>query len=47
MLILIEIALEILNYLKNNVSEWFVIPAHFFTIYRNILNGNINKGIII
>jgi hypothetical protein len=47
MLIVIEFILKILNWLKNNVSEWFVIPAHFFTIYRNILNGNVYKGIII
>jgi len=47
MLIVIEFILEVLNYLKNNVSEWFVIPAHFFTIYRNILNGNIYKGIVV
>ena len=46
-MILLEIILDILNWLKNNVWEGFVIPAHFLTILRNILNGNFHRGIVI
>jgi hypothetical protein len=46
-MIFLDIILDILNWLKNNVWEGFVIPAHFLTILKNILNGNFVKGIII
>ena len=46
-MILLEIILEILNWLKNNVWEGFVILAHFLTVLKNILNGNFQRGIVI
>jgi len=46
-MVFLEFMLNILNWLKNNIWEGFVIPAHFLTILRNILNGNFQKGIII